>query len=589
MLHGPQKLVTLPNSFYCLALVAAMYILAAHIHVGSTLRGLTDSKLRQGYENQGGEESQESLHHAIASLEQEHKRLQDLVQQSETLIRMDKDLTVSPSSSAKPSVEQMKRLAGGVVDQKSNLAPKVVIQHSHSIDPKRETVSKKTVIVKNKPTRDALGSSNNNPPSNVVVKNKETMDAAKPVSIQNEVKGRDHAESEVFVGEGLQSNSYVLDSTVLGPSQGKESKETRAMMVVCGTDGSGTRSVVQTLTRLGVLMTSEDPETYDIHGDLMGGWPTVVKPVIATTRSLDYDPKKINPMVHNRVLGGLRRLVAQAERDSHRPESFKLAVGGALKRTTNADATRVQFGFKAPVAMTLAPYWAYLAPKFKLLHVLRDGRDIAFSANQGPVQKFYNDMYGGGAKNMNNDVTHNNPRIKAIRLWSDWNTQLRSWSEQRASSVRNTGTSDTTSSFSYMSFHTEDLVSSNVQVRYRAISDLAEWVGSTLNQEAVCCIAQEGATFMGSHDRTSRGQIRNQAKEISKRYGKWRGLVARDRGLQESFETVGGAALRLFGYEQQQIPSTQTNIAIRGYLCPNEPTPASAERCSTIFPGYAKT
>jgi hypothetical protein len=28
-------------------------------------------------------------------------------------------------------------------------------------------------------------------------------------------------------------------------------------------------------------MVSEDPETYDIHGDVMGGWSDVVNPVIA--------------------------------------------------------------------------------------------------------------------------------------------------------------------------------------------------------------------------------------------------------------------------------------------------------------------
>ena len=44
--------------------------------------------------------------------------------------------------------------------------------------------------------------------------------------------------------------------------------------------------------------------------------------------------------------------------------------------------------------MTLAPYWAHLLPHFILLHVLRDGRDIAFSANQGPVEKFFTAMYG---------------------------------------------------------------------------------------------------------------------------------------------------------------------------------------------------
>ena len=52
------------------------------------------------------------------------------------------------------------------------------------------------------------------------------------------------------------------------------------MLVIGGTDGSGTRRVVQLLTNLGVLIVSEDPETYDIHADLFGGWPKVVEPVL---------------------------------------------------------------------------------------------------------------------------------------------------------------------------------------------------------------------------------------------------------------------------------------------------------------------
>ena len=46
-------------------------------------------------------------------------------------------------------------------------------------------------------------------------------------------------------------------------------------------DGSGTRRVVQILSQLGVLMVSEDPETYDIHADIVGGWPRVVLPVLS--------------------------------------------------------------------------------------------------------------------------------------------------------------------------------------------------------------------------------------------------------------------------------------------------------------------
>lgn len=56
------------------------------------------------------------------------------------------------------------------------------------------------------------------------------------------------------------------------------------ILVVGGTDGSGTRRVVQLLAKLGVTVVSEDPETYDIHADLFGGWPNVVTPVLTVRR-----------------------------------------------------------------------------------------------------------------------------------------------------------------------------------------------------------------------------------------------------------------------------------------------------------------
>lgn len=70
------------------------------------------------------------------------------------------------------------------------------------------------------------------------------------------------------------------------------------------------------------------------------------------------------------------------ESDSRKLESHTLAVGGALRKPPNIKVSGVKYGFKAPVAMTLAPFWAFLLKDFRMLHVLRDGRDIAFSANQ---------------------------------------------------------------------------------------------------------------------------------------------------------------------------------------------------------------
>ena len=88
-----------------------------------------------------------------------------------------------------------------------------------------------------------------------------------------------------------------------------EKKKIKSVLVVGGTDGSGTRRVVQMLTNIGVTMVSEDPETYDIHADLVGGWPPIVSPVLSVTHSLNYDPEKLPDAVKKFMSRSLRSLL----------------------------------------------------------------------------------------------------------------------------------------------------------------------------------------------------------------------------------------------------------------------------------------
>lgn len=338
------------------------------------------------------------------------------------------------------------------------------------------------------------------------------------------------------------------------------------MLVVGGTDGSGTRRVVQILTLLGVTMVSEDPETYDIHGDAVGGWPTVVAPVIRMTRSLNYDPTKFNPLSFNGISKKLQVIIDLAKRDSTKPTSFTLAVGGALAKPKNTSAPLISYGFKAPVAMTMAPMFAHLVPHFKFLHVVRDGRDIAFSANQGPVEKFYTSMYGEGEEH------RHLPPVKAIRLWSDWNSQIHDWAKNYATSIQG---GDANKSFSYMTLHAEDLVSDSADVRFAAISTLAEWVGSSLSDRQVCCLAVKGASFMGSHDRTPRrggaggggGAGGKTDTTVTSRYGKWKSRLQREKGLSDQIHAMGGSGLKLFGYEPLRQLADSSAVSRGGFHC----------------------
>jgi hypothetical protein len=206
------------------------------------------------------------------------------------------------------------------------------------------------------------------------------------------------------------------------------------------------------------------------------------------------------------VSNDLHRLLVQAERDSAKPQSFQLAKGGALPVPAGTHAHNVKFGFKAPVAMTLMPWWKEVCPHLMFIHVTRDGRDIAFSANQvcdaehidkpllctrlnvvttiwcgtyithcilceqGPVQKFYNSMYRKSPY-----ISETNPPVKGIRLWSDWNNGIRKWSEKQEKEASG-GPQD--KSFRYLRVHTEDIVSDEISVKFNAIKQVAAFVGS---------------------------------------------------------------------------------------------------------------
>lgn len=330
-----------------------------------------------------------------------------------------------------------------------------------------------------------------------------------------------------------------------------------SVVIVGGTDGSGTRRVVQVLSELGVKMVSEDPETYDIHADLVGGWPPIVSPVIRHTRSLLYHPQRLATTFpqHNRQVNSLQRLLQQVEIDSHKPTSHVLAKGGVLPRPVGVSAANAQYGFKAPVSMTLLPYWHSLIPNLLFLHVLRDGRDIAFSVNQGPVDKFYADMYANAA-----DLRLSPPQ-KAIKLWSDWNTALYRYAEDyvRHATAEGATPESATSPYprnalTYFAVHSEDLVDEERAVRFAAIYALAKVVRSSLPVEEICCLSVKDAGFMGSHDRSVLKGGGAGGAEVSTRYGKWRKKVAEEEahgrgGLGAELHRLGAEGLAVFGYE----------------------------------------
>jgi hypothetical protein len=186
--------------------------------------------------------------------------------------------------------------------------------------------------------------------------------------------------------------------------------------------------------------------------------------------------------------------------------------------------------------MALLPWWTHLIEDVKFLHVVRDGRDIAFSHNQSPVRKFY-------------DVVHTTKydrqieqSLKSIRLWSDWNSQVYYWSLNKIQNDERYVQGKRR--FSYMILHAEDIVSENKAVKFAAMRDVARWIGSSRTYDQICCMALEEVKNLGASGARSR-----QGKGgVKSRYGKWVAQVASNPTLNKSIHEYGEEGLRIFGY-----------------------------------------
>lgn len=271
------------------------------------------------------------------------------------------------------------------------------------------------------------------------------------------------------------------------------------------------------------------------------------------------------------VSGAVKQVLGKIRADRGKGEGSRLRDAGVLKRPEGVSARRIEVGFKAPVSMTLVPLIVSLEPRVMFLHVLRDGRDIAFSANQGPVTKFYEPMYG--ARPVLGPLS-------GIRLWNDWNAQLHHWARDITSSraafhtarsaISNGGgdgasTIDSKDSFSYFALHSEDLVDPVTAVRFGAITNLAAWVGSSLNENELCCLAVQESVFLGSHDRSAgRGTAKVDA---GARYGKWRSRVGNNGQLGAQLHDSGREGLRTFGYEPPRTLAEERAVSASGYQC----------------------
>ena len=56
---------------------------------------------------------------------------------------------------------------------------------------------------------------------------------------------------------------------------------------------------------------------------------------------------------------------------SKKPDSHSLGRAGVLSKPEGSKAAYISYGFKAPIAIALAPWFAHAMPHFKLIQVVR--------------------------------------------------------------------------------------------------------------------------------------------------------------------------------------------------------------------------
>jgi hypothetical protein len=275
-------------------------------------------------------------------------------------------------------------------------------------------------------------------------------------------------------------------STPISPSTFMEypsNNDPPAILIIGGTDGSGTRAFCSALKNLGVDMVVDDIHTMDVEASQLfekRGWPGLVKFVLNETQGSaaytwdDLSPKAQTVLQHEVKSFG-KHLNLAHQNMKHKNKK--------VKGLEAAFADRISFAIKAPASMLVFPVLRHsfqkeLESPVKFLHIVRDGRDMSLSQNQSPVEKFYNSTYPKDYRERSTRWQGELYNVRAMQLWNDWNLQ-----------VLKTNREDT----NYMMARSEDLLNK----RWEVMQGMHKFVGSTMSMEELCCQSQQKPRDMG--------------------------------------------------------------------------------------------
>jgi hypothetical protein len=207
-------------------------------------------------------------------------------------------------------------------------------------------------------------------------------------------------------------------------SPGFQQQDHRPILIVGGSDGSGTRAIVDTLRQLGALVVADDPESFDFHAVGLfqhQGWPGLINAVINVTHTADFEWEDLIRLssqghadnIRTEIMSLMRLLrskydlskrnfrrayeqrlekeglyvpvkgLSEHRRDNkqHKGRPFNELRAAALGKQPTmfpAFANSISFVIKAPVSMLILPLFCkfygkfYVGEHIKFLHVIRE-------------------------------------------------------------------------------------------------------------------------------------------------------------------------------------------------------------------------
>ncbi|KAL3905826.1 MAG: hypothetical protein SGILL_009522, partial [Bacillariaceae sp.] len=302
---------------------------------------------------------------------------------------------------------------------------------------------------------------------------------------------------------------------IFGPSFHEHDQQ--PILIIGGSDGSGTRAFVDTIRELGAVIVADDRETFDVHAQMLfhhKGWPGLVHAVLNYTHTADYEwddlirltsqehvdkietetkylmkHLKMKYDLNKRPLrrAYLERLEAEGKYQpikslsQNRHKGKKVFSGVARPTTFPAIAKGISFAMKAPVSMLNLCLTFEIAPTTTFLFFVilyPSGRDVALSNNQSPVLKFYQSTYPD-YQDREMRFSGSLWNVRAMQLWNDWNTAVYEWAMRHV--AKQDGVVD------YMMIRSEDLISR----RLESLHALARFVDSTLTPEQLCALSTQ--------------------------------------------------------------------------------------------------